>query len=101
MGLVRRSDAAGSMWIEFGMNKFKFQNKLDEALRFYLEPWGDEFILSPNADITIDIIQIKQRLLETRLEDGVFTIWLWGGCRAEVHINGEKQERPWLSIPVP
>jgi len=83
------------------MRIYKFQNKLGQALKVYLEPWGDEFIVPPMADFIIDILQTKAGLLETHLEEGAFVIWLWGGCRAEVYINGEKQARPWLSIPVP
>jgi hypothetical protein len=42
------------------MRIYKFQNKLGQALKVYLEPWGDEFIVPPMADFIIDILQTRQ-----------------------------------------
>ncbi len=83
------------------MKNYKLQNKLGQNVNVVLEPWGEEFILPPMAVLIIDIIPTREGILETWLEEGVFTIWLWAGCRAVVYINGGKQVGPSLDIPVP
>jgi hypothetical protein len=81
--------------------KYTFQNRTAAPITFIIEPWAEEFTVPSGSVISIEISCSEFGLLETATDGKYFTMWLWGGCRAAVSLDGEDQTRPSLSIPAP
>jgi hypothetical protein len=79
--------------------KYAFRNQGLNPIVVILEPWAEEFTVPPKSVLSIAIFHTKVGSLETAIGPNYFSIWLWGGCRAEVSLDGEDQTRSSLSIP--
>ena len=83
------------------MMKYVFQNRTAAPITCIVEPWAEEFTVPPGFVLAIEISSPEFGLLETAMDATYFAIWLWAGCRAAVSLDGTRQARPSLSIPVP
>jgi hypothetical protein len=81
--------------------KYTFRNTAPAATTVILEPWAEEFLVPSGSLLSIEISAAEDGLLETVLSDEYFVVWLWGGCRATVSLDGKDQARPALSIAAP
>ena len=66
-----------------------------------LEPWAEEFRVSPGSTLSVNIYYDNPGVLETDIGPRYFTLWLWGGCRAEVSLDGSDLTPNSLTIPAP
>ena len=55
----------------------------------------------PGSALALEIGYSEIGQLEITLDGKFFTIWLWGGCRVAVSLDGKDHARPSMSIPVP
>ena len=81
--------------------KYTFENTTSAHIVLIIEPWAEEFSVPSGSVLEIEISSTEVGPLETVLSDKYFVVWLWGGCRAAVSLDGEDQPRPGLSIPAP
>ena len=79
----------------------QFRNKNDTSILVVLEPWAEEFEVPPGSVLAIKITHAREGMLDTEYSPQQITVWLWGGCRAGVFLDGKDQERHSLSIPAP
>jgi hypothetical protein len=79
--------------------QYQFQNQSADPIIVIIEPWAEEFSVPSNSVLLIDIDSTKTGLLETAMNSKYFTVWLWGGCRAKVSLDGE--DRTPLSLAIP
>jgi hypothetical protein len=80
---------------------YTFQNRTTAPIIFIVEPWAEEFTVPSGSVLSIEIFSSELGVMETFLDGTYFTVWLWGGCRAAVSLDGNHQTRPALLIPVP
>jgi hypothetical protein len=83
--------------------KYAFRNQTSATIILIVEPWAKEFSVPSGSVVSIQISSSSSEvpLLETFIDEKYVTIWLLGGCRAEVSLDDKKQIRPFLSNPVP
>ena len=79
--------------------KYELSNKTEHDVVLILEPWAEEFTIASNSVISIKIIYTKMGAIESELNPKYFILWLWGGCRAEVLLNGRNLTPASLAIP--
>lgn len=83
------------------MMKYDVRNTKTGQILVILEPWVEEFILPPGGTLSINILSERMGLLETEIGADSLTVWLWGGCRAEVYLDGKDVTVASLSISAP
>ena len=81
--------------------EYRIHNKNPEPLTVIVEPWAEEVTLSPGSSLSLKILYDKEGLLEVETDPNYFTVWLWGGCRVKLALNGEDLAMPWLLTPFP
>jgi hypothetical protein len=81
--------------------RYTFKNAISAPMVLVVEPWAEEFSVPSGSVLEIEISSTETGPLETVMSDKFFAVWLWGGCRAAVSLDGEDQPRPGLSIPAP
>jgi hypothetical protein len=84
------------MTIEYLIN-----NKNSEPLTVWVEPWGEEVIISSESSLLLKILCDRVGLLETEMGPNNLAVWLWGGCRVKLAVNGKDLTMPSLLIPSP
>jgi hypothetical protein len=80
--------------------RYTFQNRTSTPIIVIVEPWAEEFSVPSGSVLSLEITSTEFGPLETTLDDKYSTIWLWGGCRVAVSLDGKDQTQPSLSIPV-
>jgi hypothetical protein len=81
--------------------EYKILNKTPEPLRVIVEPWAEEVVLSPESSLLLKILYDKEGLLDVEMNPNYYVVWLWGGCRVKLALNGEDLKMPSLLIPSP
>jgi hypothetical protein len=81
--------------------KYLIHNKNPEPLTVIVELWAEEFVLSPGSSLLLTILYDKEGLLEVEMTPDYYVVWLWGGCRVKLSLNGEDLNMPWLLTPFP
>lgn len=66
-----------------------------------IEPWAEEFVLSPNSKLSVTISYVELGRLETEITPEYFIINVWNGCRAKVLMNDKDVTPPSLQIRTP
>jgi hypothetical protein len=57
--------------------------------------------LSPGSSLSLNILYDKEDLMEVETNPNYYVVWLWGGCRVKLAMNGEDLTRPFLLTPSP
>jgi hypothetical protein len=81
--------------------EYRIYNRNPEPLTVIVEPWAEEVVLSPGSSLLLKIFYEKEGLLEVETDPKYLTVWLWGGCRVKLALNGEDIKMPWLLTPFP
>lgn len=81
--------------------EYRLHNKNPEPLTVIIEPWAEEVILSPGSSLSLKILYDKEDLMEVETNPKYYVVWLWGGCRVKLALNGEDLKMPSLLIPSP
>jgi hypothetical protein len=81
--------------------KYAIHNKNPEPLTVIVEPWAEEVVISPESSLLLTVLYKTEGLLETVVDPNYFTVWLWGGCRVKLALNGKDLTMPSLLIPSP
>jgi hypothetical protein len=81
--------------------EYRINNKNPEPLMVIVEPWTEEIALSPESSLLLKIFYDKEGLLEVETNPNYYVVWLWGGCRVELALNGEELKMPSLLIRSP
>ena len=81
--------------------EFNFKNGRVISITLILEPWAEEFVVQPSSTVSLKIKYTKLRPLEVLYDEKYLTVWLWGGCCANVFLDGENVTPKSLSIIVP
>lgn len=81
--------------------KYLVINRNPEPMTVIVEPWAEEVVLSSHSRLLLTVICDREGLLEVVTDRNYLTVWLWGGCRVTLAVNGEKLTLPSLLIPSP
>jgi hypothetical protein len=81
--------------------EYRITNSNPEPLTVIVEPWAEEVVLSPESSLLLTILCDREGLLETSVDPNYLTVWLWGGCRVKLAVNGKDLTMPSLPIPSP
>jgi hypothetical protein len=81
--------------------KYFITNRHPGPLTVLLEPWAEEVVLPPKASLLLTVLCDREGLLEVETDPNFLTVWLWGGCRVKLAVNGEDLTRPFLLTPFP
>jgi hypothetical protein len=81
--------------------EYRIHNKNPEPLTVIIEPWAEEVVLSPGSSLSLKISYDKEDLMEVETNPKYYVVWLWGGCRVKLALNGEELKMPWLLTPFP
>lgn len=81
--------------------EYRIHNKNPEPLIVIIEPWAEEVTLPPGSSLALKILYDKEDLMEVVTRPNYLTVWLWGGCRVQLAMNGEHLKMPSLLIPSP
>ena len=78
-------------------------NAGEAPLMIWLEPWCDEFFLSPRCELSLEIDSNDEIEMEPELEvsDHGLTIFAAANTRIRIFIDGEQQESASASITAP
>ena len=68
--------------------KYRVGNINKDTLAVVLEPWGREYDVPPGSVLQIDGYDSAPRSIECEQKKGVTVIWLSGGGRATVSVDG-------------
>lgn len=66
-----------------------------------VEPWGEEVVVSPGSSLLLKVLYETEDLIEVVMDPEYYIVWLWGGCRVKLALNGEDLAMPSLLIPFP
>jgi hypothetical protein len=80
---------------------YRIHNKNPEPFTVIIEPWAEEIVLSPGSLLSLKIFYDKEDVMEVETRPNYYTVWLWGGCRVKLALNGEDLKIPSLLIPSP
>jgi hypothetical protein len=81
--------------------EYRIYNKNPKPLTVIVELWAEEIVLSPGSSLLLTILYDKEGLLEVETNPNYYVVWLWGGCRVKLALNGEDLNMPWLLTPFP
>jgi len=81
--------------------EYRIHTKNPEPLTVIIEPWAEEVVLSPGSSLSLNILYDKEDLMEVETNPNYYVVWLWGGCRVKLAMNGEDLTRPFLLTPSP
>jgi hypothetical protein len=81
--------------------KYLITNRNPEPVTVLVEPWAEEVVLSPKSSLLLTVLCDREGLLEVETDPNFLTVWLWGGCRVKLAVNGEDLTLPWLLTPFP
>jgi hypothetical protein len=81
--------------------EYRIHNKNPEPLTVIVEPWAEEIVLSPESSLLLKILYDKEGLLEVETNPNYYVVWLWGGCRVKLALNGVDLKMPSLLIRSP
>ena len=81
--------------------EYVIHNENPEPLTVIVEPWAEEVVISPGSSLSLTVLYDREGLLETAIDPKYYTVWLWGGCRVKLALNGEDLTMPSLLIPSP
>jgi hypothetical protein len=81
--------------------KYVVKNANPEPLTVIVEPWAEKVVVSPGSSLLLTVLCDREGLLDTVLDPNCLTVWLWGGCRVKLALNGEHLTMPSLLIPSP
>lgn len=78
-------------------------NAGEDQLLVWLEPWCDEFLLSPRGELRLEVDSDHETEVEPELEisEHRLTVFAAGNTRIRVLIDGEEQESGSASITAP
>ena len=81
--------------------EYRLHNKNTVPLTVIVEPWAEEIVVSPESSLSLKIFYDKEGVLEVETNPKYYVIWLWGGCRVKLALNGEDLNMPFLLTPSP
>jgi hypothetical protein len=81
--------------------KYLIINRNPEPLTVIVEPWAEEVVLSPDSRLLLTVLCDREGLLEVVTDPNFLIVWLWGGCRVKLALNGKDLTMPSLLIPSP
>jgi hypothetical protein len=80
---------------------YEYINSSPAPIKVIIEPWAEEFDIDSQSKIEIKILFQVSGKIQTRQRQGVFEVYLWVGCTAEVVLDGITIDCPFLNTPVP
>ena len=81
---------------------FRMRNSRSRELRFYLEPWGEQYKMAPDATLEIVAQGPPADLLEVELGDDHVTVYGWPGSVVTLFDRrSELGAGLWARTPVP
>jgi hypothetical protein len=81
--------------------KYLITNRNPQPVTVLVEPWAEEVVLSTKSSLLLTVLCDREGLLEVETDPNFLTVWLWGGCRVKLAVNGEDLTRPFLLTPFP
>lgn len=84
-----------------GAVRYLIANRNPAPLTVLVEPWAEEVVLSPGSRLLLTVLCDREGLLEVETDPNFLTVWLWGGCRVKLAVNGKDLTLPWLLTPFP
>ncbi|MGY4159021.1 hypothetical protein ACVINW_004863 [Bradyrhizobium sp. USDA 4461] len=81
--------------------EYVIHNKNPEPLTVIVEPWAEEVVLSPDSRLLLTILYDSAGLLDTVMGPNYLIVWLWGGCRVKLAVDGKDLTSPWHLTPSP
>jgi hypothetical protein len=81
--------------------KYIVRNEKQSPMVVILEPWAEEFDVPPNGVLEIGILDSMDESIETTQKNQCLVVWLWGGCRATVSLDGRDCTPPTLNVVFP
>ena len=78
--------------------RYVFRNNYPAIMSLVIEPWAEEFEIPAGSSVLLAIYYRTVGTIETSIDSNYFTIWLWGGCRVEISIDGQDAAIPIYSI---
>jgi hypothetical protein len=80
--------------------QYVIKNEKPEPLTVIVEPWAEEVVISPGSSLLLTVLYDREGLLDTVINPNYFTVWLRGGCRVKLALNGKDLTMPTLLIPI-
>jgi hypothetical protein len=81
--------------------EYIIHNKTPEPVTVIVELWAEEIVLSPGSSLLLTILYDREGVMEVEIDPKHYVVWLWGGCRVKLALNGEALNMPWLLTPFP
>jgi hypothetical protein len=81
--------------------KYRLRNEKSASIVVIIEPWAEEISVPPDKTLEIVVFYPSIGPIETITTDEYIIVWLWGGCRATVSLDGQDCTPGSLSIPAP
>jgi hypothetical protein len=81
--------------------KYRLRNEKSTSIVVIIEPWAEEISVPPDKTLEIAVFYPSIGPIETITTDEFIIVWLWGGCRATVSLDGQDCTPGSLSIPAP
>jgi hypothetical protein len=75
-------------------------NNRDVPMQYYLEPWGNELAMAPNATFTVTAQGSVDGHFEVELGDHLIAVWAWPASVAQVTHDGEVLLDKTLRVPL-
>jgi hypothetical protein len=81
--------------------RIEFLNRDSVGRTLIVEPWAEEFDLSPNSLVTIAVEAPKHGTPQIEFQDRYVVCYLWAGATAGIYIDDDLISGDSLKIPVP
>lgn len=81
--------------------EYVIKNENPEPMTVIVEPWAEEVVVPAGSSLLLTVLYDTEGLLDTVIDPNYFTVWLWGGCRVKLALNGKDLAMPSLLIPSP
>jgi hypothetical protein len=65
-------------------------NARDTSIHFILEPWGEIYVMEPDAKFTVCLRSSIQGIVEIDDAGDGITVYAWGDCTATLFQNGQE-----------
>ena len=79
---------------------YKLINEHEHVIKLLLEPWAEEYDISPGSTLPLEITAECLGVMTTEINASYFVISLWRTCTARVFIN-DVEQNPFCLTPVP
>lgn len=77
------------------------KNDSKENVLAWLEPWAEDYELSPNDHLKIEITSSVTGVPEIAYRNGGVAVYVWSLCRCRVFMNGHEVTRSSWDVPSP